>query len=326
MGAPVAAISATPTTSGAAPLTVSFADLSTGSPDTWAWDFGNGQTSTQQNPGPIVFASVGTFTVTLTATNSSGTSTATTTVSTNAACLAPTASFTVSPMSGRKNDTQFDVTDASTNMSTAGCNAQWSWDFGDGQGSTLQSPPNHVYSKRGDYTIQFRSRTSAARRSFTRLVTVSNSPRCMVASAASGGQRAGTDPRGVRARPPDLPVHPHGVFDFGQAIYMYNGVSQASRELARATSVHRCAGSPCTLGNSAETQAVLATQKSLIPNLQNPTYTCVDIDGSTINSVTTCLPGNQCLVRIVARYSPITPLLGLTGMWDLQSTSSVSIQ
>ena len=117
-----------------------------------------------------------------------------------------------------------------------------------------------------------------------------------------------------------------GIFDFGQAIYMYNGVSQASRELARATSVHRCAGSPCTLGNSAETQAVLATQKKLIPNLQNPTFACVDIDGSAINSATTCLPGNQVRVRIVARYSPITPLLGLTGTWDLQSTSSVSIQ
>ena len=116
------------------------------------------------------------------------------------------------------------------------------------------------------------------------------------------------------------------VFDFGRAIYMYNGVSQASRELARATSVHRCAGSPCTLGSSAESQAVLATQKSLIPNLQNPTYSCVDIDGSAINSATTCLPGNQVRVRIVARYSPITPLLGLTGTWDLQSTSSVSIQ
>ena len=116
------------------------------------------------------------------------------------------------------------------------------------------------------------------------------------------------------------------VFDFGRAIYMYNGVSQASRELARATSVHRCAGTPCTLGTSAETQAVLATQRNLIPGLQAPTFACVDIDGSAINSATTCLPGNQVRVRIVARYSPITPLLGLTGVWDLQSTSSVSIQ
>ena len=117
-----------------------------------------------------------------------------------------------------------------------------------------------------------------------------------------------------------------GIFDFGQAIYMYNGVSQASRELARVTSVHRCVGNPCTLGTSPETTAVLATQRSLIPNLQTPTYTCVDIDGSAINSATTCLPGNQVRVQIVARYSPITPILGLTGTWNLQSTSSVSIQ
>ena len=116
------------------------------------------------------------------------------------------------------------------------------------------------------------------------------------------------------------------IFDFGQAIYMYNGVSQASRELARVTSVHRCAGSPCALGSSPETQAVLATQQTLIPNLQAPTYSCVDIDDSAINSATTCVPGNRVKVRIVARYSPITPLLGLTGTWDLSSTSSVSIQ
>jgi hypothetical protein len=116
------------------------------------------------------------------------------------------------------------------------------------------------------------------------------------------------------------------IFDFGQAIYMYNGVSQPSRELARATSVHRCAGSPCALGSSPETQAVLATQQKLIPNLQTPTYACVDIDGSAINSATTCVPGNRVQVQIVARYSPITPLLGLTGTWNLSSTSSVSIQ
>ena len=116
------------------------------------------------------------------------------------------------------------------------------------------------------------------------------------------------------------------IFDFGRAIYMYNGVSQASRELARVTSVHRCAGSPCTLGSSPETLAVLGTQQKLIPNLQAPTYACVDIDGSAINSTTTCVPGNQVRVRIVAQYSPITPLLGLAGTWDLQSTSTVSIQ
>ena len=75
-----------------------------------------------------------------------------------------------------------------------------------------------------------------------------------------------------------------------------------------------------------ETAAVLATQQKLIPGLQAPTYTCVDIDGSAINSATTCLPGNQVRVQIAARYSPITPILAFLGTFDLKSTSSVSIQ
>ncbi|GEM_PF-1138406 len=40
---------ATPT-SGTAPLTVQFQDASIGSPTTWYWDFGDGQTSEEQNP------------------------------------------------------------------------------------------------------------------------------------------------------------------------------------------------------------------------------------------------------------------------------------
>ena len=35
---------------GCGSLVVEFQDLSTGSPQTWLWDFGNGNTSTLQNP------------------------------------------------------------------------------------------------------------------------------------------------------------------------------------------------------------------------------------------------------------------------------------
>lgn len=113
-----------------------------------------------------------------------------------------------------------------------------------------------------------------------------------------------------------------GVFDLGRAIYMYNGVSQAAREIARVTSVHP--GS--TLGDSAETATVVAIQQGLIPGLGNPTFSCVYIDGSAIASATTCLEGYQVKVVIVAPYSPVTPILGLTGTWNMQSTSAVSIQ
>lgn len=111
-----------------------------------------------------------------------------------------------------------------------------------------------------------------------------------------------------------------GVVDLGRGIYMYNGVAEAAREIARVTSVHP--GS--TLGNSAETANVILTQKRLIPNLGNPTFTCVDIDGSVI--ATPCQPGQSVRVTIIAPYSPITPILGLIGTWNMQSTSAVEIQ
>ena len=46
---PMADFSGTPT-NGAAPLTVNFTDASTGSPTAWSWTFGDGGTSTAQNP------------------------------------------------------------------------------------------------------------------------------------------------------------------------------------------------------------------------------------------------------------------------------------
>jgi PKD repeat protein len=72
------AFSADPT-EGNAPLLVTFTDLSTGSPDTWAWDFGDGGTSTSQNP-THTYSTPGTYTVSLTATRSSDSSSCTETV------------------------------------------------------------------------------------------------------------------------------------------------------------------------------------------------------------------------------------------------------
>ena len=60
---PVAAFSGTPT-SGDAPLPVQFTDLSTGSIDTWAWDFGDSDTSDEENPSHI-YENAGTYTVSL---------------------------------------------------------------------------------------------------------------------------------------------------------------------------------------------------------------------------------------------------------------------
>ena len=68
---PVADFSATPLT-GDAPLAVSFSDLSVGTNvNAWSWDFGDGNSSTAQNP-THVYTVPGTYDVTLTASGDAG--------------------------------------------------------------------------------------------------------------------------------------------------------------------------------------------------------------------------------------------------------------
>jgi len=62
--------------SGSVPLSVSFTDLSINNPTSWAWDFGDGGTSYEQNPTHI-YTSEGSYTVTLTAYGHSGSSSVT---------------------------------------------------------------------------------------------------------------------------------------------------------------------------------------------------------------------------------------------------------
>jgi PKD repeat protein len=73
LAGPTAAFTATPT-SGTAPLTVAFTDASLAGdrPITaWAWEFGDGGTSTEQHPTRI-YSAAGTYTVTLTVTTGAG--------------------------------------------------------------------------------------------------------------------------------------------------------------------------------------------------------------------------------------------------------------
>jgi PKD repeat protein len=70
---PVANFTGTPR-KGFAPLLVQFNDTSTGGPTSWAWVFGDGNTSTAQNPFNI-YGHEGNYTVNLTATNEDGSNT-----------------------------------------------------------------------------------------------------------------------------------------------------------------------------------------------------------------------------------------------------------
>ena len=142
---PNALFSVTPS-SGPAPLTVRFTDQSTGHPISWAWDFGDGITSTAQSPAHV-YAAGGTFTftVSLTVANALGTDTEVKpSLVTVAAALR--ADFTAAPASGAA-PLLVSFTDLSTGDPTS-----WSWDLGDGGVSTDQHP-SHIYATPGRRTV-----------------------------------------------------------------------------------------------------------------------------------------------------------------------------
>jgi hypothetical protein len=76
--APTASFDAS-TTSGTAPLAVSFVDTSSGSPTSWEWEFGDGATATTAT-ATHTYAGAGSYTVRLTVENAGGATSATRTV------------------------------------------------------------------------------------------------------------------------------------------------------------------------------------------------------------------------------------------------------
>lgn len=109
-----------------------------------------------------------------------------------------------------------------------------------------------------------------------------------------------------------------GIFDLGRGIYTYNGVSEAAREIARATSVHP--GNP--LGTHLRTTDTVAVQQGLVPGMAPPVFACIDYQGAAVAG--TCSSGDFVQVTVSATYSPIS-FLGLGGPIALTSSSSMQL-
>jgi PKD repeat protein len=139
---PSADFSGSPT-SGCAPLTVNFTDLSTGQITSWSWNFGDGGTSTAQNPSHQ-YTSAGTRTVSLTVTGPGGSDNETKTNYITVS-VPPTAAFTGSPTSG-----EVPLTVNFTNQSSGA--TSYLWNFGDSQTSTATNP-SHTYTQPGSFTV-----------------------------------------------------------------------------------------------------------------------------------------------------------------------------
>jgi len=158
---PVAAFSGS-STSGTTPLNVLFTDKSTGSPNAWRWSFGDGQTSTQQNP-THTYSKVGKYTVILRASNTAGSNSVTKSsyISVVSPPKVPVAAFTASTTYG-KASLKVTFTDKSTNTPTS-----WRWNFGDGATSITKNPV-HTYSKAGSYTVTLTATNTAGSNTVTK--------------------------------------------------------------------------------------------------------------------------------------------------------------
>jgi PKD repeat protein len=138
-----------PPVTSCAPFTVNLFDNSPGT-SSWLWDFGDGTTSTLQNP-VHTYTTSGTFVVSLT-TQSSG--------SNCSQFISPFATYIINA-----GEPDFAVTQSLCPPFTAtftdySINAvAWFWDFGDGTTSTAQHPV-HVYTQPGSYNVSLTITTS----------------------------------------------------------------------------------------------------------------------------------------------------------------------
>ncbi|HEX9983266.1 MAG TPA: PKD domain-containing protein [Thermoanaerobaculia bacterium] len=156
---------------------VLFTNLSTGSPTSYRWQFGDGTESTAVTPPQHDYKTPGSYTVTLTASNGAGSSSKSKFVTVTAA-PAVNAAFTFEA-AGLK----VLFTDASS-----GTPVSWLWTFGDG-GISTEKNPSHTYERAGSYEVSLTvgnafGSTSSTRRFVT--VTLGEAPRADFTFEVSG--------------------------------------------------------------------------------------------------------------------------------------------
>jgi PKD repeat protein len=163
---PVAAFTTHPV-AGLSPLDVQFVDASTGNPTQWNWNFGDGVTSTQENP-LHTYTAGGVYSVKLTVTNSIGSDSVT--KSQLVSVSTPiNADFTYKPAEGNVPLTVV-FTDTST-----GNPFSYTWNFGDNIISNDHNPV-HTYLKSGVYNVTLNVLSTQGSGKVTKQVTVTHIP------------------------------------------------------------------------------------------------------------------------------------------------------
>ncbi|HEY1115391.1 MAG TPA: PKD domain-containing protein [Chitinophagaceae bacterium] len=142
---PVLSFVASQTTSCKAPLTVSFANGTSGA-ISWHWDFGDGTTSTHMQP-THTYTQLGNYTVTLIATNANGCSD---TLVKRDYIKIQKPGITINHLP-RTGCTPLTINPTAT-VQAAEAVTGYRWNFGDGTFST-EAAPAHTYTKAGTYNV-----------------------------------------------------------------------------------------------------------------------------------------------------------------------------
>ena len=137
-------------------LEFSFHD-SSGLATEWHWDFGDGQTSTEQNP-QHVYDQPGIYTVKQVAANECNSDSITQVIN------------TCGPLQGGFTCTILQLLANFTDTSSSNANA-WFWTFGDGLNSSQQNPA-HVYSQPGTYSVVLKVSTDCESKYLSKTITV----------------------------------------------------------------------------------------------------------------------------------------------------------
>ena len=145
-----------------APSTVVFTNTSTNA-TSYSWDFGDGNSSIVASPTHI-YAVAGTYTAKLVATGSGGTASSSQAITIKAVIPAPVAFF-----SWQSDDLNSPSTVVFANTSKNA--TSYSWDFGDGNTSTIASP-THIYTKGGTFTAKLVATGNGGSDSITAAITI----------------------------------------------------------------------------------------------------------------------------------------------------------
>ncbi len=160
-------------------LNVTFVDASI-SAITWSWNFGNGNTSTNQTP-PIQNYGIGSFLVSLDVTSLNGCPD--NSQQTINVFQTPVAAFATGPTC---QGSPVNFTDVSTS-SVGDPLVTWSWDFGDGSPISNLQNPSHTYATAGTFTIVFFANTANCTDSTSGTITINPLPTALFSVAPPNG-------------------------------------------------------------------------------------------------------------------------------------------